>query len=392
VGAKIHAEVDGAPGENDMPGALVFSTTPDGVSGPYQRERLRITAAGNITIGAKSDPAWHSSVDALTIGYAGVLYEDSYTSGNDNYVILGNNTFYNAANGANTYIRNDEAQRLMMQSGNFWFQSAATGAAGNAITFVDRLRISSNGNIAGGLKYTLKENATDAFSFHSNGANGYLRFIDEYDNLEIYRIHGDGAYSYNTTSLSNYGQSSNNFSTAGGNTGNWSFRRDTGAVIHATDADSGWSNIYLNKYDWSNGKDSRWINFYLNGAGKDSITWNGSNIVYGQSSDYRIKKNVRDFTSGIDKVKQLKVHLYDYIDTERGTDHIGFIAHELQEVIPEAVEGVKDGMRKEEDTDELVPAMQSVEYGKITPVLTAALQEALAKIETLEARITALES
>jgi hypothetical protein len=50
VGAKIHAEVDGAPGENDMPGALVFSTTPDGVSGPYQRERLRITSVGEVLI------------------------------------------------------------------------------------------------------------------------------------------------------------------------------------------------------------------------------------------------------------------------------------------------------------------------------------------------------
>jgi|SaaInlV_120m_DNA_3_1039746.scaffolds.fasta_scaffold06448_3 hypothetical protein len=50
VGAKIHAEVDGAPGENDMPGALVFSTTPDGSSSPYQRERLRITSGGDLVL------------------------------------------------------------------------------------------------------------------------------------------------------------------------------------------------------------------------------------------------------------------------------------------------------------------------------------------------------
>ena len=49
-------------------------------------------------------------------------------------------------------------------------------------------------------------------------------------------------------------------------------------------------------------------------------------------------------------------------------------------------------MREEEDTGNIIPAIQGVEYGKVTPLLTAALQEAIAKIETLEARIAALES
>ena len=110
-------------------------------------ENLRITSAGNVTIGGKSNPNWSSTVDALTIGYAGVLYEDSYTSGTDNYIILGNNTFYNASSGGNTYIRNDQAQRIMMQGGAWWFQSAGTGTAGNAITYTDRLRITNDGKV-----------------------------------------------------------------------------------------------------------------------------------------------------------------------------------------------------------------------------------------------------
>ena len=104
--------------------------------------------SGNITIGAKSYPNWASSVDALTIGYAGVLYEDSYTSGNDNYLILGNNTFYNAIGGGNTYIRNDEAQRIMMQGGSWWFQQATAGTAGNTIAFSNAFRITSDGRAA----------------------------------------------------------------------------------------------------------------------------------------------------------------------------------------------------------------------------------------------------
>ena len=125
---------------------LIFATrSVDTNSEPT--ESLRINANGNVTIGGKSNPNWASTVDALTVGYAGVLYEDSYTSGTDNYVILGNNTFYDASGGGNTYIRNDEAQRIMMQSGNWWFQNAPSGTAGNAITFTDRFRITSGGKV-----------------------------------------------------------------------------------------------------------------------------------------------------------------------------------------------------------------------------------------------------
>ena len=113
-------------------------------------EKLRITSAGNVTIGAKSYPNWHSSVDALTIGYAGCLYEDSYAvggvAGRDNYAVLGNNTYY-ASSGGNTYINNDEASRIMMHGGDFYFQNASQGIAGNAITFNTRLKITSGGDL-----------------------------------------------------------------------------------------------------------------------------------------------------------------------------------------------------------------------------------------------------
>ena len=101
--------------------------------------------------------------------------------------------------------------------------------------------------------------------------------------------------------------------------------------------------------------------------------------TYGTSSDYRLKENIAPITGALDKVAQLKPVTYKWkVD---GLDGQGFIAHELQEVCPDAVTGEKDGEQ-----------MQSVDYGKLTPILTAALQEAIAKIETLEARISALEA
>ena len=65
----------------------------------------------------------------------------------------------------------------------------------------------------------------------------------------------------------------------------------------------------------------------------------------------------------------------------------GFLAHEVQEVVPTAVSGEKDA-----EITEVGEGIQIMDYGKVTPVLVGALQEALAKIEALEAKVAALES
>ena len=85
-------------------------------------ERVRITSDGNVNIGNKNHLSHQSTVDSLQIGYALNLYEDSYTSGTDNYVVLGNNIHYH---GGNKYMRDDEASRIMMQ--NFLFPNRPAG-------------------------------------------------------------------------------------------------------------------------------------------------------------------------------------------------------------------------------------------------------------------------
>ena len=103
------------------------------------------------------------------------------------------------------------------------------------------------------------------------------------------------------------------------------------------------------------------------------------------SSDYRIKKNITTQTeSGIDKIKQLRPVNYEYTDYSvfkgDGVAREGFIAHEVQEVIPSGANGLKDG-----------DSIQSLNMDAIVSVLTKALQEAVAKIETLETKVAALE-
>jgi hypothetical protein len=113
-----------------------------------------------------------------------------------------------------------------------------------------------------------------------------------------------------------------------------------------------------------------------------SITTNSSATAYNTSSDYRLKENVVPLTGAADRVNQLQVHRFNFIaDPDETVD--GFLAHEAQAVVPECVTGTKDAV-----DDEGNPVYQGIDQSKMVPLLTAALQEALAKIETLEQRLS----
>ncbi len=120
---------------------------------------------------------------------------------------------------------------------------------------------------------------------------------------------------------------------------------------------------------------------------RGAIFWQAStgSILYQNTSDYRTKENIVDYTGGIQALKQLKPVSYNFIGNANSTQ-VGFIAHELQEVIPAAVSGVKD----EVDADG-EPVLQGVDASHVVATLTAALQEAVSRIEALEAKVTSLE-
>jgi len=171
-----------------------------------------------------------------------------------------------------------------------------------------------------------------------------------------------------------------------------------------------------------------------------TIRTSGSSTAYNTSSDYRLKENVTPIQGAADIVKAMSPCTYTF-KTDSTDWHDGFIAHELQEMHPRVVSGDKDAMRDEEyevtpavyedvvtpaveavaatyddegieltpaveatpETTESVlvteavmgtrsvPDMQSVDYSKLTPILTAALQEALTEIAALKVRVAALE-
>ena len=140
--------------------------------------------------------------------------------------------------------------------------------------------------------------------------------------------------------------------------------------------------------DVSGGSNSLRTHFvFSNGNGVvGSITTNGSATAYVTSSDYRLKENITLLDGAIARLNQLPVHRFNFIaDPDTVVD--GFIAHEAAAVVPESVTGEKD-----EEDENGNPVYQGIDQSKLVPLLTAALQEAIAKIEALEARITALEA
>jgi len=116
-----------------------------------------------------------------------------------------------------------------------------------------------------------------------------------------------------------------------------------------------------------------------------SVSTAGSTTTYATSSDYRLKENVVPMTGALAKVLTLMPVTYNW--KSDGSDGEGFIAHELQEVFPQAVVGEKDAVDENGN-----PKYQGIDTSFLVATLTAAIQEQQALITQLTARITALES
>jgi hypothetical protein len=121
--------------------------------------------------------------------------------------------------------------------------------------------------------------------------------------------------------------------------------------------------------------------FYRDTTVVGTISVTTTATAYNTSSDYRLKENVTPVTDGITRLNQLKPSRFNFIaDPDTVVD--GFLAHEAAEVVPEAVTGEKDAV-----DDDGNPVHQGIDQSKLVPLLTAALQEALAEIEALKQRL-----
>ena len=111
-----------------------------------------------------------------------------------------------------------------------------------------------------------------------------------------------------------------------------------------------------------------------------SITTVGTATAYNTSSDYRLKENVQPMTGALAKVTALNPVTFKW--KTDGTDGQGFIAHELQAVMPDCVTGQKDAVDEEGK-----PIYQGIDTSFLVATLVAAIKEQQAQIDALTAKV-----
>jgi len=126
--------------------------------------------------------------------------------------------------------------------------------------------------------------------------------------------------------------------------------------------------------------------YFQNSAGSKigSIASNNSLVIYNTTSDYRIKTNVQPITGALAKVAQLNPVTYDWTPDFAEGGSQGFIAHELQAIVPDCVTGKKDELDENGK-----PKYQGVDTSFLVATLTAAIKEQQEMIESLKARLDA---
>jgi hypothetical protein len=331
---------------------------------------VTIDASQNVGIGV-TPSAWGSSYKVLQLNSQASLSATSIS------VELSNNIYYD---GAYKFIGTGYANRYYQSVGeHVWNVSTASGTAGGAVTETNVMRLTSAGDLGigtssptarlhvqstGGTIFNLKDNTASGggyanifFSSDTVNANGFLGYNNSTNamnfgtnNTERARIDSSGNFLVNTTTSSHSGVSSK-------------------CILKSSD------NVLGLVTDSGNTQAARFTN---GTTAVGSINLTTSTTAYGTSSDYRLKNTIAPMTGALAKVAQLKPVTYKWnVD---GSDGEGFIAHELAEVCPDAVNGEKDAIHE----DGSIKA-QSIDTSFMVATLTAAIQELNAKFEAYKA-------
>jgi hypothetical protein len=401
---------------------FVFKTAASGIAGNTitWSERMRIDSSGNVGIGTDS-PDNNSGYTALTMSNTsgtgggqvyvkassavGVFGADNANSGANPKVILQTNTSHPLVFGTS----GTEAMRID-SSGNLLVGKPSTDAGVTAgleyasnVLYSTRAgtpaafnRLTSDGDIA----LFRKDGAT--VGSIGVGGSGDL-YIGDGDTALLIDGESDLVAPWNTSTnlvrdnAIDLGYSSGRFKDLYLSGGVFAGATSGGAKVVAEAIATG--TTYSASWPATGGTA---LYMQVNSSAVGSITTTTSATAYNTSSDYRLKTDAQPMTGATDRLKQLNPVNFEWIAD--GTRVDGFLAHEAQAVVPEAVTGAKDAMRDEEyevtpavtDDDgnvvteavmgtRSVPDYQGIDQSKLVPLLVATIQE-------LEARITALEN
>jgi len=243
----------------------------------------------------------------------------------------------------------------------------------------ERLRIDSSGNISGAGGNILTD-STIIIKNATSDSNGLKISQEASDESRIFN-HFNGPLTFGTSNTERMRLLSGGNLLIGRTTASsYGNQLELKSMTVETDGDT--TGIRFNRTD----SNAAWVamRFYAQGSQSGYIQINTSSTTYSTSSDYRLKENAVSISDGIVRLKTLKPYKFNFIEDATKTVD-GFFAHEVT-AVPEAVNGEKDAV--DEDGN---PDYQVIDHSKLVPLLTAALQEAIAKIETLESKVATLE-
>jgi trimeric autotransporter adhesin len=311
-------------------------------------ERMRIDASGTLGLGV-TPSAWNTAFDGrFQFGVQGVLASTSTSSQ------IGLNWYYD---GAYRYIGTGEASRFYQVDGTFVFENAASGTAGNAITFAERMRIDASGNVGIGASSLLS-----TFEISAGANNTYMRINDTRASVpyvgsesgalvfglwgvsERMRIDASGNLLVGTTTAG----LSRIYAPATGNLHG----------IRGSAATAGYVGIYGEHLVNSS---TSYVAYFFN-TGSSTGLYMSNTAAWQSISDARMKEDVRDLDT-TERLMQLRP--VDYLWKHQATSdepdrrNLGFIAQEVQQVFPELVSTSPNGMFGVEYTGLIAPLVKA---------------------------------
>jgi hypothetical protein len=362
---------------------------------------LDLTKDGNLGLGVTPSAV---SVGDRVVQVGNFLFNDN-TNG---YGILRYNNFFNGTN--DVYINTGAVSAFQMQGNAFKWYQAASGTAGNAISFTQAMTLDANGNFVLGTTSALSS------SYRITSYGGRVNFAGNNDALNLYLQYSNGTAGVfigspaaNVLAFSDSNGSERARITSGGffkasNTGTYSSstndryeftsdKNDLTILVNSTNTGANVNNVYSQLPAGGNAGAYHFVGSISGSGLQFTVDADGdvknTNNSYGSISDIKLKQDVVDAASQWDDIKALRVRKYRFKRNPDAALQIGLVAQEAEAVSPGLVEETAD---RDEEGNDLGTTTKSVKYSVLYMKAVKALQEAMTRIEQLEAKVAALES
>jgi hypothetical protein len=329
---------------------------------------LTIDSSGNLGLGTSS-PTSPSG-----FGTGGILHLKGST-GNDCSVVL------------EGLFSSGGRQEIGVSTGDLYFnRGGATGSMSTSMVIKSSGNVGINTTSPSTVLHVRGADATDTLTVGNTVENTQCTIRTHQDDRAVISATDGGtnrslAFATGTTERARFDGASGNLLV-----GTSSSSNNLGRIVSNVNLASYHTAVFQNNTNNTGGLFLRLMNHANQDCGSISQTGTTTSAFAG-SSDYRLKENIKYDFDGTSKIKQIKACEFNWIADGTDSTQEGFIAHELQDIVPSAVVGKKDEMETYIDDDgkeQTRPRYQGVDSSKIVPLLVKTIQELEARITTLE--------